>query len=1111
MRFNSAGPFRLVSWGRLISLAMGIASAAGIADAATFTVSNTNDSGAGSLRQAITDANAAATPPHTIAFAIPGSGMHTIAPASALPSVSVPVIIDGTTQPGFAGAPLIELSGASAGFVNGLTISGGNSLVRALIVNRFNGKGVFINASGGSTVAGCYIGTNSAGTAAAGNSVFGIAIDGSWGNVVGGLTAAERNVISGNPGRGVYMNSASGNVVVGNYIGTDVTGTTAVANGTGVVLFSNGNTVGGTAKGARNVISGNVWGVSMEYASAAGNFVQGNFIGLNATGTAAVPNYLGVAMSSGAMLNTIGGAAAAAGNVISGNTAHGIFIMPASNQNSIIGNFIGTDPAGSAALGNAMDGVHVDSSNQTQIVGNVISGQAVQPFAGVFITNGGSGNVVVSNLIGTNGTGSAAIPNWWGVNIEGASGNTIGGPGQNTNVISGNINTGIRLSGSNNNTIQGNLIGTNGSAAIGNGNQGVRLENSNTNIVGGGNASVGNVIAGNGDLAVMVLSSSNNVIQNNVIGSDAAHTVAMTNNGGVHVYSGTGNRIQVNTILSRTALLAIDLNAAGSAPPDGVTANDACDPDTGPNNLQNYPVLASATSAGGTTAIVGTINSTAGTAFAVEYFASPACHASGHGAGERFLGTSTATTDVTCNAAISVSLPVAVPIGYVITATATDPSGNTSEFSSCVTVAAPVTPTTTTLISSLNPSTFGQPVTFTATVTGSGPTPTGTVTFLDGAVSLGTATLNGSGVATLTTSALAVGSHPMTGSYGGALTNAISTSAAVNQVVNKGATATVDLSSVNPSTIGRSVTFTATVTAVAPGAGTPAGTVTFLDGVTTLGTGTLNGSGVATFTTSALTLGSHSITVSYIGNGNFNASTSSVVSQVVNTVGSSTALVSSVNPSVFGQAVTFTATVTGSGPTPTGMVTFLDAAAALGTAMLNASGVATFTTSALAVGSHPMTGSYGGDTTDAVSTSPAVDQVVNMANTTTVDLSNVNPSTVGQSVTFTATVTAVAPGAGTPTGTATFLDGAATLGTGTLNGSGVATFATSALTLGSHSITISYSGDGSFNASTSSVVTQVVNADGAAANNIPAIGGTGLALLALLLAASGAFALRRLG
>ncbi len=413
-------------------------------------------------------------------------------------------------------------------------------------------------------------------------------------------------------------------------------------------------------------------------------------------------------------------------------------------------------------------------------------------------------------------------------------------------------------------------------------------------------------------------------------------------------------------------------------------------------------------------------------------------------------------------------------------------NGSTSLILTQVVNATGGTPSSTALVSSLNPSVFGQSVTFTATVTGSGPTPTGTVTFLDGATNIGSAPLNGSAVATFTTSALLVGSHPITANYAGDATYAPSLSPIVNQVVNKADTTTALISSVNPSTVGQAVTFTATVTAVAPGSGTPTGSVTFLDGATNIGSAPLNGAGQAALTTSALTQGTHPITAVYGGDANFNGSTSSIVDQVVNPAGgtpSNTALVSSLNPSVFGQSVTFTATVTGTGPTPTGSVTFMDGITPLVTVPLNGSAQASLTTSTLIVGSHPITAVYGGDTTYAGSTSPIVNQVVNKADTTTALISSVNPSTVGQAVTFTATVTAVAPGSGTPTGTVNFFDGATNIGSAPLNGSGQAALTTSALTQGTHPITATYGGDVNFNGSISSIVDQVVNAAGGTPSN----------------------------
>ncbi len=215
---------------------------------------------------------------------------------------------------------------------------------------------------------------------------------------------------------------------------------------------------------------------------------------------------------------------------------------------------------------------------------------------------------------------------------------------------------------------------------------------------------------------------------------------------------------------------------------------------------------------------------------------------------------------------------------------------------------------TITLASSLNPSTFGASVTFTATL----PTDaTGTVTFLDGATSLGTGTIS-SGIATLTISSLAGGTHSITAQYGGDSNYNAAVSTPVSQVVNM-ATSTVALaSSLNPSTFGASVTLTATVTSGATG------TVTFDDGATSLGTGTIS-SGVATLTISSLAVGTHSITAQYGGDTNYNAAVSTAVSQVVNKATSTVTLASSPNPSTFGASVTLTATVTSGA---TGTVTF---------------------------------------------------------------------------------------------------------------------------------------------------------------------------------------------
>jgi len=266
-------------------------------------------------------------------------------------------------------------------------------------------------------------------------------------------------------------------------------------------------------------------------------------------------------------------------------------------------------------------------------------------------------------------------------------------------------------------------------------------------------------------------------------------------------------------------------------------------------------------------------------------------------------------------------------------------------------------------------------------------------------------------------------------------------------------------SSANPSTYGSSVTFTATVTpSAAPG------TVTFKDGSTTLGTGTLS-SGKATLSKSTLTAGSHSITASYGGDTNNNSSTSSALTQTVNKANSTVTLSSSVNPSTYNSSVKFTVTVTPA--TCTGTVTFNDSSTTVGTSTLS-SGKATFSTSTLTAGSHSITASYPSNSNCNSSTSSTLSQTVNKANSSVALSSSANPSVAGSSVTFTATVSP-----STATGSVTFKDGTTTLGTGNVS-SGKATFSTSALALGSHSITGAYSGDGNYNGSTPSKLTQTV-------------------------------------
>ncbi len=219
-----------------------------------------------------------------------------------MPTITAPVVIDGWTEngAGYAGPPVVELNGQATSSGNGLTITAGGSTVRGLVLNRFKGAGISLQTLGGNAIQGNYIGTDLAGmTAAANLGGAGVTVLNSPNNTIGGTIAAHRNVISGNANIGVAINTASGNIVQGNYIGTDVTGSAIIANGqSGVDVFNTGatgNVIGGTASGAGNLISGNGsngnFGVGVNLSTnSSSTTVQGNKIGTDVTGTSALPN-----------------------------------------------------------------------------------------------------------------------------------------------------------------------------------------------------------------------------------------------------------------------------------------------------------------------------------------------------------------------------------------------------------------------------------------------------------------------------------------------------------------------------------------------------------------------------------------------------------------------------------------------------------------------------------------------------------------------------------------------------------------------------------------------------------------------------------------------------
>jgi hypothetical protein len=390
---------------------------------------------------------------------------------------------------------------------------------------------------------------------------------------------------------------------------------------------------------------------------------------------------------------------------------------------------------------------------------------------------------------------------------------------------------------------------------------------------------------------------------------------------------------------------------------------------------------------------------------------------------------------------------------------------------------------TQTLLSAVGPAIYSEAQTFTATVKSlNSGVPTGSVTFYDGSTALSTVTLiqgRQNSQASFTASTLAVGNHSITAVYNGNPIFATSNSNALNETVQQLTTTTLGANS-NPAVAGQNVTFTATVTGNAPGT-TPTGTVTFYDGDTSLGSAPLDSYGDAIFTTSALLVGGDSITADYGGDSLSLTSESSALAETVQQASSSLTLSADINPSVFGQAVTFTATLSAVAPgsgVPTGNVTFADGSTSLATVALNSQGQATFTISTLSVGAHNIQANYEGDS-NFTGSSNSLSQTVNKGSTAVSLTSAANPSTVGDSVTFTATVSAVAPASGAPTGTVTFTDATdpsnpVTLGTAPLGSNGQATFATSALVVGNHTIEATYSGDSVFLGSNAPALNQVV-------------------------------------
>jgi hypothetical protein len=459
-------------------------------------------------------------------------------------------------------------------------------------------------------------------------------------------------------GIGVDIGGASDNRVSGNLIGGGPSGT-----GTGVRIWSAGvtaerNIIGGLMPADRNVVYASVEGISIADPGTSSTTVQGNIIGA-VSGIPGCCSYYGIVMGNGTHLNQIGGGMPGARNVVSGHASWAIVLGSGTFANQVQGNYIGTTVDGLGARSNTQ-GVRIEGSRDNLIggtnagEGNVISGNE----DGIFLSGvGANHNQIFGNKIGTDAPGTAALPNTTGIVINSlASENLIGTasfPGAR-NIISGNFENGLVIAnGATHNSILGNSIGTDALATI-------DLGNARAPFTPGGGITISDASDGN-------------VVGGNVI---AYNGNSEAGGWGIRIRGGTGNRVTSNSIHSNFAL-GIDLGTVG------VTPNDAGDGDSGPNGLQNFPVITDVSPVPGGTRFQGTLESTPSEGFQVQLFSVPYCDPGGHGEGATLLGALIVNSDVTGSGQFDQIIPVPVPTGHRVTATATNSLDETSEFSEC--------------------------------------------------------------------------------------------------------------------------------------------------------------------------------------------------------------------------------------------------------------------------------------------------------------------------------------------------------------------------------------------------------------------------------------------
>lgn len=785
--------------------------------AVIYTVNTTVDAGVGSLREAITQSNVSPGK-DTIYFNIPGPGPHRILVNPQLPAIDQPLIIDGTTQNTFQGAPLskrlIEIDGSISGGGIGMILQSNadSCVIKHLVINNFvSGLGITMTGVDRCQILGCYIGTDTTGmvdmgnlngieihTAAkynqiggsgafenciisgnngfglkfqgggtdsnfATNCIIGLAADGNadignnsdgvifenssrynyvsnsvisgnngsgvyysgggtefnqvFGskvgtdisglidrgndqhgfhlrftckdNIVGGETKSHRNIISGNGQYGVYITGSATDrtLVRNNFIGVDVTGMAALPNslsGVRIEAASEFTRIGGPDGNQGNVISGNgQYGIVIDDNQTDSNYVQGNLIGTDSTGNGAIPNTLsGVHIENGAQQNMIGGSTVGARNVISGNLEHGIELRNTNTLDNVIrGNYIGLGLSGTIAVPNTFNGVYAhDNADNIYLggvganEGNVISGNTL---SGIRFTSNISNCYIYGNYVGTNAAGIGFVRNMQhGIYFDNnCTNNNVGGVLANQgNVISGNNMDGIYLDNADNSFVQGNYIGLDatGNGAVANLGNGLSLVNGcNNDLIGGDGPSAGNYIGGNNGNGILLLNggTTNNLFYANVIGRNVSnscagnggHGIRIENNTSLNTFGGQGDSLNVIScnggdgvsIITTSALrhqitrnsiyanggLGIDLND------DGPDTNDSGDPDSGPNDEQNYPVIDSAIANAGNITIYGKLNSLPGQNFTVEFYSNDVVDGTGYGEGKTYLGSASGLTN----------------------------------------------------------------------------------------------------------------------------------------------------------------------------------------------------------------------------------------------------------------------------------------------------------------------------------------------------------------------------------------------------------------------------------------------------------------------------------